>query len=135
MFSLIISTLLAMILQDKVKYISEFNKSIQYLENLGFENIKADIEGYETPKSYKKKDSNISFTPDIMAEKVGTTHIFDLSLKSEEPRLLKSKWLFLKSLSQLKSYRFSLITTRGHIKFSQDAIDELNLNTERLIKI
>ena len=124
-----------MILQDKVKYISEFNKSIQYLENLGFENIKADIEGYETPKSYKKKDSNISFTPDIMAEKVGTTHIFDLSLKSEEPRLLKSKWLFLKSLSQLKSYRFSLITTRGHIKFSQDAIDELNLNTERLIKI
>ena len=124
-----------MILQDKVKYVSEFNKSIQYLENLGFENIKADIDGYETPKSYKKKDSNISFTPDIMAEKVGTTHIFDLSLKSEEPRLLKSKWLFLKSLSQLKSYRFSLITTRGHIKFSQDAIDELNLNTERLIKI
>ena len=124
-----------MILQDKVKYVSEFNKSIQYLENLGYENIQADIDGYETPKSYKKKDSNISFTPDIVAEKVGTTHIFDLSLKSEEPRLLKSKWLFLKSLSQLKSYRFSLITTRGHIKFSQEAIDELNLNTERLIKI
>ena len=124
-----------MLLQDKGKYSSELNQSIQYLKNLGFENIKADIDGYETPKSYKKKDSNISFAPDIVAEKVGAMHIFDLSLKSEEPRLLKSKWLFLESLSQLKSYRFSLITTRGHLKFSQETIEELNLNTERLIKI
>lgn len=124
-----------MILQDKENYASELSHSIKYLENMGFENIKADIKGYETPKSYKKKGSDISITPDIVAEKTGRKHIFDLSLKSERPRLLKSKWLFLQSLSQIKSYNFKLITLRGHYKFTEETIEDINLNAERLIKI
>ncbi|WP_299119746.1 hypothetical protein [uncultured Winogradskyella sp.] len=124
-----------MITQDKSKYTDELNHSIQYLENLGYNNIKADIEGYESPKSYHKKGSDIDVTPDIVAEKEGRKHIFDLSLKSEKPRLLKSKWLFLNTLSQIKSYRFRLITTRGHYKFTDETIDDINLDTVKLLKI
>jgi len=124
-----------MITQDKDKYGEELNQSIKYLENLGYENIKADFEGYTTPKSYLKKGSEIELIPDIVAEKEGQKHIFDLSLKSERPRLLKSKWLFLNTLSQLKSYRFRLITTRGHYKFTSETIDDINLDTVKLIKI
>lgn len=124
-----------MITQDKEKYAEELNQSISYLENLGYSNIKADIEGYETPKSYHKKGSNIDVTPDIVAEKEGRKHIFDLSLKSQKPRLLKSKWLFLNTLSQIKSYRFRLITKRGHYKFSNETIDDINLDTVKLLKI
>ena len=103
-----------MIQQDKDKYQEELSASISYLENLGYKNIKADMEGYETPKSYLKKGSDVSVTPDIVAEKEGRRYMFDLSLKSVKPRLLKSKWLFLNTLSQIKSYRFRLITKRGH---------------------
>lgn len=124
-----------MILQDKDKYAEEVSKSISYLENLGYNNIKADIEGYESPKSYHKKGSDIEVTPDIVAEKEGRKHIFDLSLKSEKPRLLKSKWLFLNTLSLLKSYRFRLITTRGHYKFTNETIEDVNLDTVKLLKI
>tara|TARA_R110002049_G_scaffold86361_7_gene219727 strand:- start:46 stop:420 length:375 start_codon:yes stop_codon:yes gene_type:complete len=124
-----------MITQDKDKYAEELNQSITYLENLGYSNIKADIEGYESPKSYHKKGSDIDVTPDIVAEKEGRKHIFDLSLKSQKPRLLKSKWLFLNTLSQLKSYRFRLITTRGHYKFTNETIDDINLDTIKLLKI
>lgn len=124
-----------MITQDKDKYAEELTHSIQYLENLGYNNIKADIDGYESPKSYHKKGSDIDVTPDIVAEKEGRKHIFDLSLKSEKPRLLKSKWLFLNTLSQLKSYRFRLITTRGHYKFTDETIDDINLDTVKLLKI
>jgi len=124
-----------MISQDKVKYAEELNHSISYLENLGYSNIKADIDGYETPKSYLKKGSKIEVTPDIVAEKEGRKHIFDLSLKSEKPRLLKSKWLFLNSLSQIKSYRFRLITTRGHYKFTSETVDDIHLDNVKLIKI
>lgn len=129
------SKLKAMILQDKEKYAEELNQSISYLENLGYSNIKADMKGYDSPKSYHKKGSNIDVTPDIVAEKEGRKHIFDLSLKSKKPRLLKSKWLFLNSLSQLKSYRFRLITTRGHYKFTNETIDDINLDTVKLLKI
>jgi hypothetical protein len=124
-----------MITQDKNKYARELSHSIQYLENLGYHNIKADIDGYESPKSYHKKGSDIDVTPDIVAEKEGRKHIFDLSLKSQKPRLLKSKWLFLNALSQIKSYRFRLITTRGHYKFTSETVDDIHLDTVKLLKI
>ncbi|WP_178983493.1 hypothetical protein [Winogradskyella helgolandensis] len=124
-----------MITQDKNKYAEELSNSISYLENLGYSNIKADLDGYETPKSYHKKGSNIDVTPDIVAEKEGRKHIFDLSLKSEKPRLLKSKWLFLNTLSKIKSYRFRLITMRGHYKFTNETIGAINLDTVKLLKI
>jgi len=124
-----------MVYTDKEKYSDILEASINYLENLGFKNIKADYKGYESPKSYTKKGSNISITPDIVAEKEGKKHIFDISLKSEKPKLLKSKWIFLNTLSVLKSHRFKLITKRGHYKFSQDMMDSINLSTKKLIKI
>ncbi|QNK77432.1 hypothetical protein H7F37_15220 [Winogradskyella sp. PAMC22761] len=124
-----------MIIQDKIKYTDELSNSITYLENLGYSNIKADLKGYESPKSYHKKGSDINVTPDIVAEKEGRKHIFDLSLKSEKPRLLKSKWLFLSTLSKIKSYRFRLITTRGHYKFTYETIDAINLDNIKLLKI
>jgi hypothetical protein len=124
-----------MISEDKKKYSEELSNSISYLENLGYNNIKADLEGYETPKSYHKRGSDIDITPDIVAEKEGRKHIFDLSLKSEKPKLLKSKWLFLNTLSQIKSYRFRLITTRGHYKFTNETVDAIHLDTVKLLKI
>lgn len=124
-----------MIPQDKEKYTQVLTNSINYLEGLGYTNIKADHSGYESPKSYHKKGSDISVTPDIVAEKEGRKHLFDLSLKSEKPRLLKSKWLFLNTLSQLKSYSFRLITTRGHYKFTSETVDAIHLDTIKLLKI
>ncbi|MCB0434841.1 MAG: hypothetical protein KDD08_02040, partial [Mangrovimonas sp.] len=84
-----------MIHTDKQKYSEFIMNSIDYLEKHGFENIKADVDGFESPKSYLKKGSDISVTPDITAEKEGRKHIFDISLKSTKPDLLKSKWVFL----------------------------------------
>ncbi|WP_242155431.1 hypothetical protein [Aestuariivivens sediminis] len=124
-----------MIYTDKEKYSDILVDSIAYLENRGYENIKADIEGYETPKSYLKKGSDIAVTPDIVATKEGRKHVFDVSLKSEKPKLLKSKWLFLNTLSNLKSYRFKLITTRGHYKFTNEMLEAINLSDKNLIKI
>lgn len=112
---------------ENSKFIQE---SLNYLENLGYDNIKADIEGYEKPKSYHKKGSDITITPDIVAEKAGRKHYFEISLKSEEPILLKSKWRFLDVLTRMKDHKFRVITRRGHYKFTQDMLDDLNLDKE-----
>lgn len=124
-----------MIYTDKEKYSDFLNDSLDYLKQKGFKNIKADIEGYETPKSYSKVGSDIVITPDIVAEKEGKKHIFDIGLKSSKPNLLKSKWLFLNTLSNLKSHQFKLITTRGHYKFTNEMLSNINLNDKKLIKI
>lgn len=112
---------------ENSKFIQE---SLNYLENLGYDNIKADIEGYEKPKSYHKKGSDITITPDIVAEKAGRKHYFEISLKSEEPILLKSKWRFLDVLTRMKDDKFRVITRRGHYKFTQDMLDDLNLDKD-----
>ncbi|MFD1163620.1 MULTISPECIES: hypothetical protein [Hwangdonia] len=124
-----------MIKADKDKYSDVLENSIAYLESRGFENIKADIDGYETPKSFSKVGSDISITPDIVATKEGRKHYFDISLKSEKPNQLKSKWLFLNTLSSLKSHRFKIITARGHYKFTQDMLEAVNLSNKKPIKI
>jgi len=124
-----------MIYTDKEKYSEFLNDSVTYLKNHGYENIKADTEGFETPKSYVKVGSDISVTPDIVAEKEGQKHFFELSLKSSKPKLLKSKWLFLNTLSNLKSHHFRLITTRGHYKFTNEMLSDINLSDKKPIKI
>ena len=124
-----------MTFNDKQEHSEFLENSVNYLKNLGYENIKADIEGYETPKSYLKKGSEISITPDIVAEKEGRMHIFDISLKTPKTNLLKSKWLFLNVLSALKSHRFRLITTKGHYKFTDEMLSDINLTDKKLIKI
>jgi hypothetical protein len=120
---------------DKQEHSEFLETSVNYLQNLGYENIKADIEGYETPKSYHKKGSDVTITPDIVAEKEGRKHIFDISLKTSKTNLLKSKWIFLNTLSALKSHNFRLITTRGHYKFTDEMLNDINLKDKKLIKL
>jgi hypothetical protein len=124
-----------MVNSDKEKYSAFLSTSILHLEKIGFENIKADTEGYESPKSYSKVGSDFTITPDIVAEKEGRKHIFEIGLKSSEPKLLKTKWLFLNTLSNMKSHSFKLITTRGHYKFTNEMLEAINLNESKLLKL
>lgn len=125
----------SMIKVEKIENKEFLEKSIHHLEATGFENIKADMEGYETPKSYIRKESGVKITPDIVALKNGIKYIFEISLKSEKPLLLKSKWLFLDTLSRLKSNRFRIITTKGHYKFTDTMLEDINLSNKSPIRI
>lgn len=118
--------------KDTDKNTEILNQAIAYLEDRGYENIKADVDGFETPKSYVKRGSEITITPDIVAERDGEKHIFELSLKSKKPRLLKSKWLFLDVLSKMKQFRFKIMTTRGHYKFTDETLSSINLEKKPL---
>jgi hypothetical protein len=124
-----------MVKADKKENAEFLEKSINHLEARGFEHIQADLEGYESPKSFVRKGSGKAVTPDIVARKNGRKYFFDISLKFEEPRLLKSKWVFLDTLSRLKSNRFRIITTRGHYKFTDTMLEDINLSNKTPIKI
>jgi len=124
-----------MVQVDKTENTAFLEKSIQYLETTGFENIKADMEGYDKPKSYLRKGTELKITPDIVALKNGKKYFFEISLKSKKPRLLKSKWLFLDTISRMKSDRFRIITTKGHYKFTNMMLEDINLSNKEPIKL
>lgn len=123
-----------MIKADKQENTDLIVESIDYLEKKGFKNIKADHEDYETPKSFVKKKNNVVITPDIVAEKAGRKFYFELGLKSEKPTLLKTKWRLLDVISRMRDHRFKIITKRGHYKFTNDILSDLNLEKD-LIKL
>lgn len=120
---------------DKQENTEFLAKSIDHLEATGFENIKADIEGYETPKSYLRKGSDNKITPDIVALKNGRKYFFEISVKSAKPRLLKTKWLFLDTISRMNADSFRIITTKGHYKFTENMLEDINLTNKVPIKI
>lgn len=123
-----------MTLKDRKENKDFLKKSVTYLENLGYQNIKADIDGYELPKSYLKKGSEIKVSPDITCTKHSKKFYFEIGIKSEKPKLLKSKWRFLDVLSRMQGENFKIITKKGHYKFTSDLLDDLNLN-KNLIKL
>jgi hypothetical protein len=120
---------------DKTENTTFLEKSIQHLEATGFEQIKADMEGYDTPKSYLRKGTDSKITPDIVAQKNGRKYYFEISLKSKKPTLLKSKWLFLDTISRMQSNRFRIITTKGHYKFTNMMLEDINLSNKEPIKL
>jgi hypothetical protein len=120
---------------DKTQNSAFLEKSIQHLEATGFEQIKADMEGYDIPKSYLRKGTDSKITPDIVALKNGRKYYFEISLKSKKPRLLKSKWLFLDTISRMNSNRFRIITTKGHYKFTDMMLEDINLSNKEPIKL
>jgi hypothetical protein len=124
-----------MVKSDKAENFKFLEKSINHLKARGFKEIKADMEGYESPKSYVRRASGGIITPDISATKDGRKYFFDISLKSDMPRLLKSKWVFLDTLSRMKSNSFRIITTRGHYKFTDTMLQDINLSNKTPIKI
>lgn len=124
-----------MVKTEKEQHQDLLRQSVEHLESRGFANIKADMAGFETPKSYIVKRTGNAVTPDITAIKDGMKYYFDLSLKSDAPTLLKSKWLLLDTLSRMRSNRFRIITFRGHYKFTDTLLAELNLNNKEPIQI
>ncbi len=124
-----------MVKKEKLEHQNIFKKSIKHLKAVGFDNIKADIPGYENPKSFIKKSTGMEVTPDISATKNGRRYFFDISLKSERASQLKSKWLLLDTFSRLRSNRFKIITFRGHFKFTEQLLSDINLTNKKPIKI
>lgn len=73
------------------------------------------------------KKRGITVTPDIVSTTPGgKKHYADLGVKSDEPVLLKSKWKFLQTLSEIKDRSFRVITHRGHYGFTDKLIGEMN---------
>ena len=124
-----------MIGQEKQENKELIEKTISYLEAKNFEEIKVDLPGYDAPKSFVKKKGEVSIAADLSAKKDGRKYFFDIGLKSKKTKLLKTKWLLLDAVSQAKSNYFRIITTRGHIRFTENLLREVNMSHKNLIRI
>lgn len=103
-------------------------KAIAWTEKRGFSNIKANCEGYETPKMYSNPGEDKPFIPDITGTKTGGKSYMEIAMKTENIRRRITKWKLLNTLAAMKGGKLFLLAPRGHKAFVDRMTKEFNLN-------
>lgn len=105
-------------------------KIVEKLENLGYEDIKADVEGYEVPSKLIRQNDDIEFIPDITATLNGRKYYFEIARKTKEEVKLVGKWKLLMTLAEMKEGGFKVFVPHGQMKFTKELMKNHNIDFE-----
>ena len=110
---------------------------ITYVEKSGYDEIKADFEGYESPASLTMMSQDITLTPDFTAKRGERKFYFELVIKNPEKEdqiMLISKWKALEMIAKRKGGSLGLFVPRGSFKFATDLVRDNDIDA-KLIKL
>lgn len=112
------------------RYQEHIEQAVNYVKNLGFDEIKARFGDFEEPASLKMKGSDVEFTPDITAMKYGAKYYFEIADRTEAPSEVVSKWQLLSTLAQMKNGEFKVFVPYGSMKYTNDILKNKNITAE-----
>ncbi len=93
----------------------------ELIQGRGYENVKANAEGYETPARLTTGDK--FFIPDITAiSRSGAKNYFEIAIKQEDIKTIASKWRLLSELAKRKNGKFILVVPYGNLRFVNDIL-------------
>jgi hypothetical protein len=116
------------------KYHDLLEKAVKHVEARGFNEIRTDLEGYDTPISFSQQKEDVSYTPDISAKNNRGKFYFEIAQKTEDVTHLVSKWKLLSTVAQMKNGGLNILIPYGHNRFTQDLVEQYNINAN-LIKL
>lgn len=104
---------------------------VKIMEEKNHHNIKADIKGYDTPKSiYWKNDKENSRIPDATSGKDGYD-IFEVETKdSINTDHTKEQWELFAAHAKNNSSEFWIVVPEGSAAIAEKRVDELNITAE-----
>lgn len=116
------------------KYQEHIDRAVDYVNNLGFENIRARYEGYDEPASLIMQSNGKAFTPDITAMKNGGKYYFEIADRGEIRMEVIGKWKLMATLAKMKGGDFRIFVPYGSMKYTNDIIENKNIKAE-IIKL
>ena len=105
-------------------------KAVQWAENHGFKNLKANLEGYETPTQFTSQESDKALIPDITGVQLGGKSYIEVATKTENINRSISKWKLLSTLADMKGGKLFLLAPKGHKHFTEQIVKERHLNAD-----
>ncbi len=118
-------------------YNSLAEQVIKYVQKSGYQDVKADFEGYDTPGALTMVNQGISLTPDFTATKNDKKFYFELVFKNTdevEQSTMISKWKALESISKIRGGSLGLFVPHGCFKYATSLLQENNIEA-RVIKM
>jgi len=104
------------------------SSAIEIIKQQGYENIRADLDDYESPFQLKGKTNDTNYSPDVTATKNDGKAYFEISTKMDDTNDLINKWKLLETLAHMKNGKFEIFVPHGHMKFTQELIKDHNIN-------
>ena len=105
-------------------YEDQVSKVIAQITKLGYSEIKADIDEYETPPQITNTASKVSYTPDVMAKKNEQKAYFEIANKNKDTNGLINKWKALSLLAEIKNGVFQIFVPYGHMNFTMQVLND-----------
>ncbi len=88
----------------------------------GYSEVKANIEGYDTPTALSSKDNEDRVVPDITAFKRNGRWYIEVVKKDGEVEKTISKWKLLSTIGKAKGGGLILFAPSGHFAFAERLI-------------
>ncbi len=92
---------------------------VTWVARNGYSEVKANIEGYETPSGLSNRDSEDKLIPDITALKRGGRWYIEVVRKDADAEKTVSKWKLLSILGKNKGGGLILIAPAGSFAFAE----------------
>jgi len=100
----------------------------------GYTEVKANIEGFETPSALSNKESEDRVVPDITALKRGGRWYIEVVRKDSEIEKTVSKWKLLSMLGKARNGGLILMAPSGQYAFAERLIKKHDI-TAKIIKM
>ena len=110
--------------------ISFIKKAIQWAENHGFKQIKANCKGYKTPTQFTAKSQGQVVVPDISGMQLGSKSYIEIATKTDKITSRITKWKLLSTLANIKGGKLFLLAPKGHKYFAERIVRKYNLNAQ-----
>lgn len=117
-------------LRSEDKYEKRLRKVVKKLENGRYENIRADLEGYEQPAKLINKATNTAYIPDVTAVKDGNKYYFEIAMKTDDELKLAGKWNLLSTLASMKDGMLKIFAPHGQMAFTKRLTKQFNIQCE-----
>ena len=100
----------------------------------GYTEVKANIEGFETPSALSNKESEDRVVPDITALKRGGRWYIEVVRKDSEIEKTVSKWKLLSMLGKARNGGLILMAPSGQYAFAERLIKKHDIQA-KIIKM
>jgi hypothetical protein len=90
-----------------------------WAKSRGFNDIKANTEGFETPISYGRQQDGEAFVPDVTGQQFEQKSYFEVILKTDDVNHLTSKLKLLGQLASARGGQLYLMVPKGHLPFAK----------------
>ena len=96
----------------------------------GFNDIKANTEGYEKPITYGRQQDGEAFIPDVTGKQFEQKSYFEVILKTDDVNKLTSKLKLLGQLAAVRGGSLYLMVPKGNLPFAKTLVTNTRITAE-----